>query len=245
MLFKQQRDGESELCILLIMLIVPTRSRPLPKAFTLIELLVVIAIIAILAGLLFPSFQTARQNSYRTTATGNLKQVASGILAYAGDNEMSLPGPLTVGQGPKYSQELSETLGFRLWKYIGEAEPTGTIQQAKMLSNPAYERGRQSPNAPAYVLNQIVPDDTGALRKPWGVLGGDSPVRTPTVASWSDNTQLWALQDVDQLNVEKLVGSKPSWFGELPVKPVHGAVRLVLFFDWHIEPVKVPDQTGS
>ena len=61
------------------------------KKFTLIELLVVVAIIGILATLLMPSLQTAREKAKRAVCLSNLKQAHLGNLSYSDDNDDDLP----------------------------------------------------------------------------------------------------------------------------------------------------------
>ncbi len=61
------------------------------NAFTLIELLVVIAVIAILAALLFPVFAQAREKARQTACLSNMKQINTGLLMYAQDNDETLP----------------------------------------------------------------------------------------------------------------------------------------------------------
>ena len=83
------------------------------KDFTLIELLVVIAIIAILAAILLPALNSARERGRSASCVNNLKQIAAAAAMYV-DNFDGYTVPYRLAPQPGSSQAM--TYEYYLYK---------------------------------------------------------------------------------------------------------------------------------
>ncbi len=98
------------------------------RSFTLIELLVVIAIIAILAAMLLPALNSARDKAHTASCSSNIKQVMQSILMYAGDSGDFMPRHYNYPAG-----------GETAMNWIGNLFINGYMNSPKIMHCPAHK----------------------------------------------------------------------------------------------------------
>ena len=113
------------------------------KGFTLVELLVVITIIGILAGLLLPAVQQARESARRAKCENNLRQLALAVHNFS----------TTYGYLPQSKRPGGNT---SLARYAGFTDLLPFLEKDNLFKNYNFSLNWSDPNQAA-VVQAIVP----------------------------------------------------------------------------------------
>jgi prepilin-type N-terminal cleavage/methylation domain-containing protein len=225
---------------------IPKRHVHGADAFTLIELLLVIAIIAIVAALLIPVISMMRERADSAACLSNLRQIGMGISAYMNDHE-TIPGPLSLTQGPTYSANTPGALALFLEPYLGTAgtnSPSAGNHFSPLFNCPTASRKLLDPTKPTYVVNMLIVPYYG--QPVWGdITSGQKPLPRAALVNWTDAensgipldlSAMWAIQDGDQDYVYNHTNFFTGNVGDLLPLPAHVTHYNAIFFDFHAAP---------
>jgi prepilin-type N-terminal cleavage/methylation domain-containing protein len=137
------------------------------RRFTLIELLVVIAIIAILAAMLLPALNSARDAAKSIACISNLKQFGTGFNMYMIDYNSRFPNYGTTTAGSCWDAKLYSYMNYTKGGSSNPYHcPAGVVARGSGT--------RTLKNARGYAMNFHVADDTDGANGTVGKIRKDS-----------------------------------------------------------------------
>ena len=105
------------------------------RSFTLIELLIVIAIIAILAAMLLPALNKARESAFKIACTSNHKTLTNAAIQYNMDNQDYFYAPTAADSWNSIYRISAYVLPPYLGKKTGENAAGGLLRKGEKVNS--------------------------------------------------------------------------------------------------------------
>jgi prepilin-type N-terminal cleavage/methylation domain-containing protein len=216
------------------------------QGFTLIELLVVITIIAILAALLIPVINLAREKAKRTVCMNNLRQINLGIRIYSDDSSDAMPSLAIAATSTNHASLYS---GYKelMKNYVGLKGAASA--QDKLYACPA------DIFFPSYVfitntvwtyLRRSLHDDPVFDYSSYAFNGGDNVSRSYGITNHFSLPGLTGVKfssvkhPARTVFVMEISALEPwSWHEPSPSLVFNDAKNMVSFVDGHVSYIKI------